>query len=149
MSNETQTMWFRHGAVTWARQYRLTMHSSALNPSPTTARLLIHDGGKPGMPSGNREALITRLRRLGALYLPSHRSRDADGATGKIPLRLQINNIRGYPVFATHNAALLTDLPLPAGTYHITARWGCIKRCYTLALAQGTCFDLYLRPALS
>jgi hypothetical protein len=152
MSNETQTVMFGHGAVTQVGEYCPTMHLPATQPSLTTARLLIHDGGMPGKPSlPGHETLMRHLRRLGTLYLARRRPGDADGTKGKIPLSLQINNLQGCPVFTNANAGALTSLPLPAGTYHVMASWGCINRCYTLALAQGASFDLYLdlylRPA--
>jgi hypothetical protein len=61
--------------------------------------------------------------------------------------RLEIDDLQGRRFFAAKDARSLIDVPLPAGTYHVTARLGSVHRCYTVKLEQGAHVDLYLRLA--
>lgn len=61
------------------------------------------------------------------------------------PLRVRIDDLRGRPVLAIEDSAPLLDLPLPAGTYHVSACLGAVRRSYTLTLAPGGRFELHLR----
>jgi hypothetical protein len=103
------------------------------------ARLLIHsneDAGADacGVGGGSRGGgiLARALRRL--LHHDS-------GA-----VRLRVDDLQGRQVFAAAGARVLVDVPLPAGTYHISVHLGEQRRRYTVALEQGATFDLCLRP---
>ncbi|MEO8119228.1 MAG: hypothetical protein ABI606_07895 [Rhodoferax sp.] len=58
---------------------------------------------------------------------------------------MQIDDLRGHRVLDIEAAGPLVDVPLPAGTYHVTAHRGKVRRGYTMTLKQGAFFDLYLR----
>lgn len=60
---------------------------------------------------------------------------------------LQIADMQGRPLFHADELPPLIEVPLPAGTYHVTVNLGEQQRRYTVALKQGTRFDLYLRGA--
>ena len=60
-------------------------------------------------------------------------------------LKLQVDDLQGHQLRAVDDGGPLTDWPLPAGTYRITATCGDLKRSYTLTLEPGASFDLYLR----
>jgi hypothetical protein len=60
------------------------------------------------------------------------------------PLCLCVEDSRGRTVFAIGDAGPLVELPLPPGTYQVTAHRGRSRRGYTLTLESGTSFDLHL-----
>ena len=95
-----------------------------------SARLVIHAAGGSGP--------LQRLRlRVGKLFLPLRPA----------PTRLQIDDLHGGQVYFTDAAGPLTDVPLPAGTYHVSVRSGDVRRRYTVALESGATVELYLHPA--
>jgi hypothetical protein len=61
--------------------------------------------------------------------------------------RLEVDDLQGRQFFAATDASSLIDVPLPPGTYQVTARLGPVHRCYTVRLEQGARVDLYLRLA--
>jgi hypothetical protein len=61
--------------------------------------------------------------------------------------RVEIDDLQGRQFFAAKDPRALIDVPLPAGTYQVTARLGPVHRCYTVRLEQGARVDLYLRLA--
>jgi hypothetical protein len=65
------------------------------------------------------------------------------------PTGVQVQDLQGHEYFAADDARSLIDLPLPAGTYHVTLRQGELQRRYTVALAHGARFDLHLPQAAS
>lgn len=100
------------------------------------ARLLIHAHHDAGASRPSQEASLHRLRAFWAIGKRQEQL---------APLRLQIVDFRGDQVFAAEAAGLLIEVPLPAGTYHVTATRGMVRRSYTMTLEQGVSFDLYLR----
>ncbi len=58
---------------------------------------------------------------------------------------VEIDDLQGHRLFEADPAAPLMDVPLPAGTYHVTAHRGRQRRRYTVTLEHGAHFDLYLR----
>ncbi|MEO8652749.1 MAG: hypothetical protein ABI409_01360 [Ramlibacter sp.] len=63
------------------------------------------------------------------------------------PIHVVVEDMGGNRVLALDDATPLIDLPLPPGTYQVTARHGNLRRGYTLTLECNTSFDLYLSPA--
>jgi hypothetical protein len=61
--------------------------------------------------------------------------------------RVEIDDLQGRQFFAAKDTRSLIDVPLPAGTYQVTAQLGPVHRCYTVTLEQGARVDLYLRLA--
>ena len=110
--------------------------TAACGHTLSAARLYVHAEGGVTFTGLWVEAqlrnLLARLRRSDLL-----------GASSS--LRLQIEDLRKHCVRVIDDAELLTDIPLPAGTYHITATLGQWKRRYTMTLEPGTTFHLYLR----
>jgi hypothetical protein len=110
------------------------------NPHAVTkaaARLVTH--AKAEHP-GSDTNFASALQWLRALYSGGHKA-------GRGPLHLQIADLKGNVVLARVDAGTLVDVPLPAGTYQITARFGAVRRDYMLTLQQGTSFDSYVRLA--
>lgn len=100
------------------------------------ARLLIH--AEDGL--GERATLFdSYVQRLRALY--AHGRHPGERA----PLSVQINDLQGNSVLCINAAGPLVDVPLPAGTYHVTARLGQVRRAYTMTIESGASCDLYLR----
>lgn len=95
-------------------------------------RLLIHAGYES---PAHGTPMKLAWRALLALY--------ANCTAHRGPLSLQIDDLQGSKLLAVEDAAALTEVPLPAGTYHVIARRGRVRRRYTMTLEQGT-FDLYL-----
>ncbi len=112
----------------------LMLEASSVAIAPPPARLLIHAEDYAG-PSAHPE---TRWQWLRALF-----SSKDDGTQ----LRLSIVDPQGNVMLASDNAGALLDVVLPPGTYQVIAQFGKVRRGYTLNLAQGTSFDLYLRLA--
>lgn len=101
----------------------------------SVARLLIHTRDAPI--SRNRR-VMSALHYLRALY--THATKwQAHGS-----VNLKIVDLQGCPVYVATVAGSLIEVVLPAGTYHVTADLDTQRRSYTMALAQGAVFDLYL-----
>lgn len=102
------------------------------------ARLLIHaaDGG-----NAIRGVLACVLLRVRTLVSGSVQRRPP------VPVGVQIDDLQGRQFFASDDARSLLNVPLPAGTYHVTARRGDSQRRYAVTLEQGATFDLHLRQA--
>lgn len=102
------------------------------------AHLLIHA----------HEGMRTELRRFAWMPLrlramaPDHLLSPATAPTG-----VRVQDLQGHEYFAADDARSLIDLPLPAGTYHVTLRQGELQRRYTVALEHGARFDLHLPQA--
>lgn len=103
----------------------------------SAAHLLIHAEVGPLNRQGG-SALEAALHRLQARY--RRRPQPTSAA-----LQLQVDNLQGLRMSAVADAGSLTDLPLPPGTYHVTALLGVYRRCYTMTLEPGTSFHLHLR----
>jgi hypothetical protein len=58
---------------------------------------------------------------------------------------VRIDDLQGRQFYACDDVRSPIDLPLPAGTYHITVGLGQPQRRYTVTLEHGAAFDLYLR----
>ena len=104
-------------------------------PPTSPAHLLIHahEGVRAG--PGRFAWMSSRLRALA----PDHRRSAAAARTG-----VRVEDLQGREYFAAEDARSLIDLPLPAGTYHVTLRLGELQRRYTVALEHGARFDLHL-----
>jgi hypothetical protein len=63
-------------------------------------------------------------------------------------LQLHIDDLQGQRLFSDSAAKALVALDLPVGTHQVTAQYGDVCRGYTLTLAAGDGFDLYLCPSL-
>ena len=109
-----------------------TRRTSSAIP-PATARLLIHAAKVP-----DESALKSALHRMRARYSGGRRQQP------RVALKLQVDDLRGLRVDEIDDAGPLTELPLPPGTYLVTATAGSIRRGYTLTLEPGLSFDLYL-----
>jgi len=102
----------------------------------STARLVIHAGRGISASGKHVKSLLQWLR---ALY-------KAGPSLGKrVPLRLQIEDLHGHQAFSlVDDGGPLVVVDLPAGTYHVNAQLGNLRRCYTMTLKDGASFDLYL-----
>ena len=98
-----------------------------------TACLLIHAAAATG-PNNGRSPLQWLCALFQYRALRSQRGQ----------LRLNIADLHGRQVLATEVGGLLTVVSLPAGTYHVDAHLGNVRRRYTMTLEQGASFDLYL-----
>ena len=97
-----------------------------------SARLLIHTGYAMG---ASKVMLAPALRRMRLSYsLPKNSE----------PIQVIVEDLAGNRVLLLDDAAPLIDLPLPPGTYQVTASHGNVRRGYTLTLGRDTSFDLYL-----
>jgi hypothetical protein len=103
----------------------------------TAARLLIHAEGA----IGDAGSAASALRRLRARYPGGPRP------APPMPLRLRVEDLQGRRLRAVDTAGTLTEFPLPAGTYHVTAILGPLRRRYTMTLEPGRSFDLHLQFA--
>lgn len=104
--------------------------------TPAAARLLIHAEGHLSAMAVRSESAFDRLHAWWSRRQPlATQSR----------LKLQVDDLQGQPLRAVDDAGPLTCLPLPAGTYRVTALCGDLRRSYTLTLEPGASFDLYLR----
>jgi hypothetical protein len=97
-----------------------------------SAHLLIHTGNAVGT---IRSRLALALRTLGLKY-SLWKERD--------PIQVLVEDMGGNRVLSLDDATPLIDLPLPPGTYQVTARHGNLRRGYTLTLERNTSVDLYL-----
>jgi len=107
-------------------------------PAASMARLLIHANHDVGASRPPQKAGLHRLRAFWAIGQRQEKL---------APLQLQVVDFHGHQAFATQDAGLLIEVLLPAGTYHVTATRGSVRRRYTMTLDQGVSFDLYLRLA--
>ena len=114
-------------------------HAAPCTASLTAARLLIHAEDQRSHIGPRFDSALHRLR---ARY-SSGRQHEL-----RLPLKLQVDDLQGQRLGAIDDAGPLTDLPLPAGTYRITAIRGDLRRSYTLTLEPGASFELYLRLAV-
>jgi hypothetical protein len=112
-----------------------------MNPRPDgaaaafdSAHLLIHTGNAVGT---IRSLLDLVFRALGLKHSPWQ---------DREPIQVDVEDLGGNKMLSLDEAAPLIDLPLPPGTYQVTARHGKVRRGYTLTLARNTSFDLYLSP---
>jgi hypothetical protein len=101
------------------------------------ARLRIHAEGA----LGDAGPAAGALRRLRARYPGGPRP------APHVPLRLRVEDLQGRRLRAIDTAGALTEFPLPAGTYHVTAILGLLRRRYTMTLEPGRPFDLHLHFA--
>lgn len=98
------------------------------------SRLLIHASDDAARADG--KAIARALHWLPAWALPERRRRSPE-VTG-----VQIHDLAGRQFFASEMTRPLIDVPLPAGTYHVTVQRGSLRRRYTLTLAQGATVHL-------
>ncbi len=99
------------------------------------ARLLIHAEDAAGPGAG---PLISTLKRLHSLCNMTRRRDD------EAKLQVQIEDLQGKTMLSIASAGALTDVPLPVGTYRVTARRGKLRRAYTMRIELGAPFELYL-----
>lgn len=112
----------------------VTADTPACPADSTMARLLIHATQAPDEGGGALALLLRRLRPW------------ATAATRcPLPADLRIVDLDGRAYFTADELPPVTDLPLPAGIYHVTVSHGSQQRGYTLALGQGVAFHLHLR----
>jgi hypothetical protein len=102
------------------------------------ARLMIHAGRDRRV---RGDGLGSVWRRL--LTLVS----GAAGQRGLPIIRVEVGDLQGRQFFAATDARALIDVPLPPGTYHVTALSGQVHRRYTVRLERGASVELHLRPA--
>jgi hypothetical protein len=57
-----------------------------------------------------------------------------------------VQDLQGRHVSTVEPAGSLTQLRVPPGTYVVRASTGSEQRTYTLTLAAGTSFELYVEP---
>jgi hypothetical protein len=129
--------WYTHRADFNLVRGKMPVNTPALIPFTTRsqARLSIH--------AESASARITEnpLERLHSLCSVGQQHNE------RAPLNLKIEDLQGCVWFDRNNVGPLVDVSLPAGTYHVTANLGNLRRGYTLTLEQGAMFDLYLRFA--
>jgi hypothetical protein len=102
------------------------------------ARLLIHAASKIGSAGFHFKSALKRLR---ARY-----SVDTQSASSTA-LRIQVDDLQGVRQCAIDDAGALTEVPLPAGTYHVSVSLGSLHRSYTMTLEPNACVDLYVQLA--
>jgi hypothetical protein len=99
-------------------------------PAPSTAaRLRIHT--EPDRARGRRSTL-----RRGLAWLERR---------GRPALQLRIADLQGRLFVSTEDSPPLLEATLPAGTYHVTALQGPVRRSYTVTLLDDSTLELYLR----
>ena len=111
------------------------MNDPALPSDPAAAHLLIRVDGEP---RAERVAPQSPLR--GLIAWCARRVRP----TRRPLLDLRVDDALGRPVLSVQDPGSLIDLPLPSGTYHVSANFGRVRKSYTLALQAGTPFELHL-----
>ena len=104
--------------------------------SPTMARLQIHGMGGPGSTGAT---VVQMLRSMRAFCLHGRLPRKCAST------RLCITDAHGRQVFSLEDAGPLIVVPLPAGTYHVTAQNNQARRSYTMTLYQGSSVNLHVR----
>jgi hypothetical protein len=62
-----------------------------------------------------------------------------------IALSLKVEDLRGQSLFATHDPAPLTCVPLAAGIYRVTARQGEVEHHYLMVLGAHESVDMHVR----
>lgn len=60
-------------------------------------------------------------------------------------MALCITDLTGRRFFHCDHSDTITPITLPAGTYHVAAGCGQVKRSYTVTLLPGSTLDLHLR----
>ena len=120
-----QESWHRDSGTT-ERQV-VAEFQAGVQPS----HLLVHAGGYRR--DGERPSL---LQRFAQHLLP---------AAPPAPVHLSIEDLAGHRLLDLDQIDPLLDIPLPAGTYHVTARQGAATRRYTMTLAASSAHDLHLR----
>jgi hypothetical protein len=103
------------------------------------ARLLIRAADGRRTEHGSLGHVLLRLRALAA----DHLQRRPAARAG-----VRIDSLQGCPCFAFEDVGSLIDVPLPAGTYHVTVVLGAMQRRYTVTLEHGATFDLRLPLAM-
>jgi hypothetical protein len=98
------------------------------------AHLLVHAGEHAH--DGRQASLLRRFARQ-VLFAPR--------AAARAPVHLSIDDLAGHRLLDLDQVDALLDIPLPAGTYHVTARQGAASRRYTMTLAASSAHDLHLR----
>lgn len=100
------------------------------------ARLLIHAENDFSQVGQRIEAALRRLC-----------TRHASGGRHELrpALTLQVDDLQGRRLRSIDDAGPLTDVPLPAGTYQVTALRGHFRRSYTMTLEPGASVELHLR----
>lgn len=101
------------------------------------ARLVIHAEDQLESRVRPLESPLRRLRELSG-GIRTERDKCAK-------LCLHIDTLQGVRVHSVDDAGPLVDIPLPAGTYHVTAELGKVRRSYTMTLEPGASFNLRLR----
>jgi hypothetical protein len=104
----------------------------------STARILIHAGSDVGAGGRHVKSPLQWLRALCSAVL---------SLCERASLRLQIEDLQGHQVLALEDGGPLVVVALPAGTYHVNAQLGNLRRCYTMTLKEGASFDVYLNLA--
>lgn len=102
----------------------------------TLARLLIHASDAVGEGGRVLPLFVARLR---AWVTPATRRRRPT------LVGLRVADLQGRQFFFVEGLLPVIDVPLPAGTYHVTVSLGLQQRRYTVALEQGATVDLHLR----
>lgn len=107
-------------------------------PEPLPAHLLIHAGTVVAPGAGNPlfEGLLQRWRAWAT---------KAWRQCPSAPKGVYVDDLQGRQFFASDDANALIDVPLPAGTYHVSVRLGEVRRRYTVKLEHGSTVELYLR----
>jgi hypothetical protein len=62
-----------------------------------------------------------------------------------LALSFKIEDLRGHSLFATHDPAPLTYVPLAAGIYRVTARQGEVEHHYLMVLGAHESVDMHVR----
>lgn len=105
------------------------------------ARLLIHD--RPDSAGSSSRPIAKAVQWL------SDRARHGVGAGAPAAACIvQIDDLLGHRFLHAAQTLPLTEVQLPAGTYHVTVRVGTWHRRYTVTLEPGATVNLHLRPAI-
>jgi hypothetical protein len=62
-----------------------------------------------------------------------------------LALSFKVEDLRGRSLFATHDPAPLTYVPLAAGIYRVTARQGEVEHHYLMVLGAHESVDMHVR----
>lgn len=122
-------------SLTQARSELPPAHGEGADAA-SNAQLLIHAASESPSRDGVLERLLLLLRGLMA---------DGRPRPPTLPTSLRIDDLQGRRCFAADDTLTLVAVHLPAGTYHVTAHLGSVRRRYTLTLERGATVDLYLR----